>query len=81
MKKILNILFFVYRNPKKEIAKFIFLSILALILEVVSVGVIYPFISSVFYKNNNFILKTLNLNLEGSTAVIILCVALISIFF
>ena len=81
MKKILNILFLIYKNPKKKIAKFIFLSILALILEVVSVGVIYPFISSVFYKNNNFILKTLNLNLESNTAVIILCVALISIFF
>ena len=81
MKKILKILFFIYKNPKKEIIKFIFLSILALSLEVLSVGAIYPFINSIFYKNNNFILETLNLNLENKITIIILCIALILIFF
>jgi ABC-type multidrug transport system fused ATPase/permease subunit len=80
MKKILKILFFIYKNPKKEIVKFIFLSILATSLEVLSVGAIYPFINIIFYKNNNFILETLNLNLENKIIIIILCIVLILIF-
>ena len=81
MKKILNILFLIYKNPKKQITKFIFLSLFATVLEVVSVGAIYPFINSIFYKNNNFITETLKLNLESKLIVIILCITIILVFF
>ena len=80
MKKILNILILIYKNPKKQIAKFIFLSLFATILEVVSVGTIYPFINSIFYKNNHFILETLKLNLESNSIVVILCITIILVF-
>lgn len=81
MNKILNIFFFLYKNPKIEIAKFILFSILALILEVISIGAIYPFINSIFYNNHNFILSTINLNVENKTVIIILCFFIILVFF
>jgi ABC-type multidrug transport system fused ATPase/permease subunit len=80
MNKILKIFFFIYKNPKKKIIKFIFFSILALILEVISIGAIYPFINSIFNNNRNFILNGINLNIENKNIIIILCVAIILIF-
>ena len=81
MNKILNIFFFIYKNPKIEIAKFILFSILALILEIISIGAIYPVVNSIFYNNHNFILSMINLNVENKTIIIILCVIVILVFF
>ena len=80
MKKIIKIIFIVYKNPRKEIIKFVFFSLLATLLEVVSVGAVYPFISSIFYSNNNF-LKIFSFSLDNKFSVIILCSLLILIFF
>ena len=81
MNKILNIFFLIYKNPKIEIAKFILFSILALILEIISIGAIYPLMNSIFSNNHNFILSTINLNVENKTVIIILCVITILVFF
>ena len=80
MKKIIKILFLVFNNANTQIVKFVFLSLFATILEVVSVGTIYPFINSIFYKNNHFILETLKLNLESNSIVVILCITIILVF-
>ena len=80
MKKIIKILFLVFNNANTQIIKFVFLSLFATILEVVSVGTIYPFINSIFYKNNNFITETLKLDLESKSIVIILCITIILVF-
>jgi ABC-type multidrug transport system fused ATPase/permease subunit len=80
MKKIIEIIFIVYKYPKTQIIKFVSFSLLATLLEVVSVGAVYPFISSIFYNNNN-ILKIFSFSLDDKLFVIILCILLILIFF
>jgi ABC-type multidrug transport system fused ATPase/permease subunit len=80
MKKIIKILFLIYPDSKKKITIFVLFSLLSSILEIVSIGSVYPFISTVFYKNNNFFLEIFHLNLASNSSVIILCFILFLIF-
>jgi ABC-type multidrug transport system fused ATPase/permease subunit len=80
MKKIIKILFFIYPDSKKKIIKFVIFSLLATILEIASIGSVYPFMNIVIYKNDNLFLEIFNLNLENKSSVIILCSILFLIF-
>ena len=80
MNKIIKILFLIYPDSKKKIVTFVLFSLLSSILEIVSIGSIYPFISTVFYKSNNFFLEIFHLNLASNSSVIILCFILFLIF-
>jgi ABC-type multidrug transport system fused ATPase/permease subunit len=80
MKKIIEILFFIYPDSKKKIIKFIIFSLVATILEIASIGSIYPFMNIIFYQNNNFFSEIFNLNLENKTSIIILSCILFLIF-